>query len=499
MDKATAMKALTFGERVAEEERDDLIHYFVATDLWNRLFNGDIDIVYGAKGSGKTALYTLLIAKNSDLFDRNILLVAAENPRGTPAFQGLIPDPPTTENEFRGLWKLYLATLIDSVCKDYGIKTKAAEALHATLATAKLVPADNRLASILRIVSEYVKGAMRPESMGIGMTIDPLSGLPAGFAGKITFHEPSSEARERGFQSVDSILRIADTALSEANMRVWVGLDRLDVAFAESPELEKHALRALFTVYLDLLAYEYIVLKIFLRSDIWSRITSGGFREASHITRHSTISWDRLSLMKLIAERAVQCSEFCQYYAIDPATVRRVSNEQEKLFYRMCPDQVDIGPNKAKTFEWILSRTRDGSGDTAPRELIHFMNSLRNEQVRRLDAGEALLEAETLFGRASFKDALPEVSRVRLEQTLYAESPALKERLEKLRGEKTRQTGFSLGVLWECTEAEAHQIARTAVEVGFFEASGDKNSPDYWVPFLYRDALGLVQGTADIA
>ncbi|MDE2773297.1 MAG: hypothetical protein OXI46_06270 [Gemmatimonadota bacterium] len=493
------MKALNFGERVAEEERDDLIHYFVATDLWNRLVNGEIDIVYGAKGSGKSALYTLLIANNSELFDRNILLVTAENPRGAPAFQGLIPDPPTTEDEFRGLWKLYLATLIDSVCRDYGIKTSAGDALHTALANAKLIPADKRLASMLRTVAEYVKGAMRPESVGIEVTIDSLSGLPAGFAGKITFHEPSSEARKRGFQSVDSILRLADSVLSETDMRVWVVLDRLDVAFAESPDLEKHALRALFTVYLDLLAYECIVLKIFLRSDIWSRITSEGFREASHITRHSTISWDRLSLMKLIAERAVQCREFCEFYGTDPTTVRRLSNEQEKLFYRMCPSQVDIGPNKAKTFEWILGRTRDGSGDNAPRELIHFMNSLRNEQVRRLDAGEALPEAEMLFGRASFKNALPEVSRVRLEQTLYAESPALKEHLEKLRGEKTRQTGSSLAALWECTEAEAHQIARTAVEVGFFEARGDKNSPDYWVPFLYRDALGLVQGTADTA
>ena len=466
--------------------------------MWTRLVNGEIDIVYGAKGSGKSALYTLLIAKDSDLFDRNILLVAAENPRGTPAFQGLIPDPPTTENEFRGLWKLYLAILINSVCTEYDIKTQAAQALRTTLKTAKLIPSDNLLASILRTVSEYVKGAMRPESVGIEVAIDPLSGLPAGFSGKITFHEPSSEARERGFQSVDSILRLADTALSEAEMQVWVGLDRLDVAFAESPELEKHALRALFAVYLDLLTYECIVLKIFLRSDIWSRITSDGFREASHITRHATISWDSLSLMKLIAERAVQCSDFCQFYEIDPATVRKLSKEQEQLFYRMCPNQVDIGPNKSKTFEWILNRTRDGSGATAPRELIHFMNSLRNEQVRRLDAGEALPEAETLFGRASFKDALPEVSRVRLEQTLYAESPTLKEHLEKLRGEKTRQTGSSLAVLWECTEAEAHHIARAAVEVGFFEARGDNNSPDYWVPFLYRDALGLVQGAADV-
>ena len=42
---------------------------------------GDIDIVYGTKGAGKSALYALLLSKNGDLFDKNILLIAAENLR----------------------------------------------------------------------------------------------------------------------------------------------------------------------------------------------------------------------------------------------------------------------------------------------------------------------------------------------------------------------------------------------------------------------------------
>lgn len=293
------------------------------------------------------------------------------------------------------------------------------------------------------------------------------------------------------------MLRLADTALAGSDALAWVGLDRLDVAFAESPELEQNALRALFKVYLDLLAFDRIDLKIFLRSDIWSRITAEGFREASHITRHSTIKWDRRSLMSLIVERAVQSPQLCALYDANADAVRQSSDEQEGLFYRMCPDQVDVGPNKAKTFEWILGRTRDGSGQNAPRELIHFMNALRNEQVRRLDTGEAMPEDQMLFGRASFKSALPEVSRVRLEQTLYAEYPTLKAWLERLRGEKTRQTPASLVTLWECNEEEAHELAGRLVEVGFFEARGEKNNPDYWVPFLYRDALDLVQGTAD--
>jgi hypothetical protein len=112
MDKHQVLLSITFGHRIAEEETDVLATYFVETDHWNRLLRGDIDVVYGPKGSGKSALYSLLLKKSGELFDRNILLIAGENPRGAPAFRDLATDPPTSEREFVGLWKLYIAALL---------------------------------------------------------------------------------------------------------------------------------------------------------------------------------------------------------------------------------------------------------------------------------------------------------------------------------------------------------------------------------------------------
>jgi hypothetical protein len=43
---------------------------------------------------------------------------------------------------------------------------------------------------------------------------------------------------------------------------------------------------------------------------------------------------------------------------------------------------------------------------------------------------------------------------------------------------------------------EARALAEQLVEVGFFERRGTKQDPAYWVPFLYRDALQMVQGEA---
>ena len=48
-------------------------------------------------------------------------------------------------------------------------------------------------------------------------------------------------------------------------MKFWILLDRLDVAFADSADLEANALRALFRVYPDMAALSNFGVKIFLR------------------------------------------------------------------------------------------------------------------------------------------------------------------------------------------------------------------------------------------
>jgi hypothetical protein len=171
--------------------------------------------------------------------------------------------------------------------------------------------------------------------------------------------------------------------------------------------------------------------------------------------------------------------------------------EQESLFFRICPAQVDVGPNKPNTFDWLLARTRDGSKLNAPRELIHFLNSLRDVQVRRFEVGETAPEGEMLFSRPAYKDALPDVSKVRLEQTLYAEYPDQKKWIERLRGAKTSQTLETLASFWGTSQEDTVARANQLSAIGFFEKRGTQQAPEYWVPFLYRDALVMVQGAAE--
>jgi hypothetical protein len=495
-DKLSILKNITFGKRIAEEEGDSLAEYFVETDQWARIFEGNVDIVYGGKGAGKSAIYSLLDRKKGELLtSRHVIALPAENPRGTIAFRDLVANPPASEEQFRHLWKLYFLCVIAKAIEmvpEIG-NAQDREAVLRPLQVAKLIPQQFSLKTLLASALDYVR-RVNPEA---GVKLDPNTGMPVDFYGKISLQDPTVSQQSAGIQSTDDLFEKVDKLLSKADFRIWLLLDRLDVAFAETEDLEKNALRALFRVYLDLLERQSLSLKVFLRGDIWKRITSNGFREASHVTRNLTLEWNKHSLLNLVIRRSLYNERIRTFYSVVPEEVLSDYEQQEQLFYRIFPKQVEIGQRRRQTFEWILSRTADGTGLNTPRELIHLLECASKQQIERLERGQGTLDGENLFEGAAFKEALPEVSRVRLEQTLYAEYPALKRYLQDLEGEKTDQTIETVANTWKCNHEQANEIVTQLIEIGFFMIKKRRGRDSLWVPFLYRPALGLIQGAAE--
>lgn len=349
---------------------------------------------------------------------------------------------------------------------------------------------------MLRRVQDYVRKLGKVASVESTVTTNPDASA-VGVTGRIVFREPDAESVKQGAVSTGFLFKQADEALIQEGLSLWILLDRLDVAFDENSGLEKNALRALFKAYLDINHLENIDLKIFLRTDIWNRITSEGFREASHITDSITLRWESASILNLVIRRLLKNKDIVDAFDVNPETVLSDFEEQRNLFYRLFPAQVDTGPNKPSTFDWIYSRTADASNETMPREVIHLLSALREVQISRLEKGQASIGSEHLFEKVSFKEALPQVSEVRLERTLYAEYPTFRDYIERLRGEKAAQKLPSLRRLWELDDQKTSEIANQLVAIGFFERRGSRDEPTFWVPFLYRSALNLVQGTSD--
>ncbi|MHB8283870.1 MAG: P-loop ATPase, Sll1717 family, partial [Caulobacteraceae bacterium] len=220
------LRKSTFGRRTAEEERQQLRAYFVETEQWRQVFAGEIDVVYGPKGSGKSAIYSLIIDSENDLFDRNIIAVAAENPQGAPAFQALSTDSPKDHFEFVSLWKLYIASLCAQNFRFYGVGGPDANKVVSLLEEANLIPKDFTLSKALRYAFDYVKSLTRLSGIEGGVTLDQNSGLPTGVTGKISLREPTSSQSHFGVVSVDDLIRYADNALRSSGNTFWIMLDR---------------------------------------------------------------------------------------------------------------------------------------------------------------------------------------------------------------------------------------------------------------------------------
>ena len=481
---------ISFGDRVAENESDKLSNYFISTQQWHSLYSGKSDVIFGAKGSGKSALYTLLLKRNKEFFDKNTILVSVERPTGKTVFSDINDEPPTAENEFVTLWKVYFIQLIINWLIENGRCHGIAREIADKLVTAGLIEEKNTLRRLVNMAKSFAKKLTDVQSLEGGATLE------GGVTGKITFRTPDGQMKRDGYSSLDELLEQLNDFLTEEKLTFWLLCDRLDVAFDQSINLEKNALRALFKVYRDLEEFDCIFLKIFLRDDIWKRITDDGFREASHITRTNTIEWSSKNLMNLIVMRVLENKELVKALGVDANEIKSDHQKQIDFYYTLFPKQVDVGERQSDTFDWVLSRVRDGLGKVAPRELIHFYNEMLLQEQREKDISNNKIEPPNIVSRAAIKNSTLEVSKVRLEQTIFAEYPDLKDSILLLENQKAEHSISSISAVWQKNEQETIEIATKLSEIGFFDLRSFKNDSLLKIPFIYRPYLKIVQGKA---
>jgi hypothetical protein len=340
----------------------------------------------------------------------------------------------------------------------------------------------------------YMKGYFGRDKASIEheISLDPTTGMPVAKR-KVKFAKGTRPNRAPYELPLDELLALADNMLAAANLTLWVAFDRLDVAFIETPDLERNALRALFRAYNDLKGKSQIRLKIFVRDDVWRRITAGGFTEASHITKSLHIKWTPEDLLNLLVLRLVTSDKLHRFYSVKANEIRRNYEQQEGLFYRILPDKVATGKNP-KTLDWIISRASDGTKLGKPREVIHLLDTSIQNQINDLSRGAREPPGEQLIDRSAIAGSLELVSKVFFEQTLLAEHPDLKRYFDELHGQKATQTPTSLSRIWNVREEDALETTKRLVDIGFFEKRGPNS---FRVPFLLRDALSMVQGAAE--
>jgi hypothetical protein len=478
---------LNIGNSVAEFD-EALDRYFVETEAFRGLSANQADIVAGEKGTGKTALYRVFSKRyTSDPALKKIELVSGFNPVGNPVFQRLAHMEPFSEGQYITVWKSYFLSLIGNwVLELYSSDlTSSMKQIDALLNRAGLRSQDDSAETVFSKIVSVLSRFARPKSAQMDFSFSE-AGIPT-VTPKIEFGgpEPTVEvpdviAHEEGFSLLNRVLE-------EVELTVWVALDRLDEAFQGFPAVETAALRALFRTYLDLLAYPRIRLKLFVRNDVFRRVVQGGFVNLTHINaRRLEIGWEEDDLLNLFAQRVRDSRQFVAMTGLGGLS-------DKQIFDRIFPEQVVQGGGRPKTWNWMMSRIRDGNGIKPPRNLIDLIVEARQAQLRSEDrTPREYRQGVPIIDADSIRRAQRALSERRVQDTLFAEAPELSPMIEKFRDGKAEHSVSSLSELLGFSEQGVRAAIKPLLEIGFLEEVGSS----FKVPMLYRDGLSITQGKA---
>ncbi len=477
---------MNLGSSVAEFD-ESLEDYFVENDAFTALTLGQADIIAGDKGTGKTAVYRIL-QKRFGSIDKlqGVEVLAGFNPAGSPIFQKLVRQPELTEGQYASVWKAYFLSLVGNwILEIVGSEHSSAfSQLDKLLTDTGLRSKDDKPETIFSKLINSLQRLFTPKSAEIELTFSE-TGIPI-ITPRVELG--SEEGEQQTEISHEEALRILNNCLSEIDYKVWLALDRLDEAFLGFPGVEVPALRALFRTYLDMLDFDRIRLKLFVRRDLFRKIIGNGFVNLTHINaRKKEIFWDEADLLNLLAARVRENGDFFKVISDEQLT-------DEAIFYRLFPGKVDQAERKPSTWKWIMSRIRDGNDVKPPRNLIDLVNLAREEQVRtetrtpkKFDQSVPLISADAL------KRAHARLSAQRVEDTLLAESsPQIATLIEKFRKSKSEHNRDSLAATLSSSGSDLDAAIKRLVEVGFLE----KLRVTWKIPMLYRDGLEITQGKA---
>jgi len=474
------------GSSVAEFD-SRLQEYFLETQVYRDFVAGKIDIVSGDKGTGKSAIFRIVRDRYKLVPElRDVEIIPGFNEKGNPVFQRLTQSSSLPEGQYTTVWKGFVLSAVGNWLLDLaeGGDYQDLDELDRLLQALGLRSKEKSPTTIFSLIANFLRTIASPKSAEVTFSLTE-TGWPV-VAPKLEFHQVQTTAME-GQKIVysEDALRFLDSLLKAHELEVWFVLDRLDEAFAGFPQIEVPALRALFRTFLDFNEFENIKLKLFVRSDLFRRIVGTNFVNLTHVNaRKIEIRWSDEDLKSMLCSRFRDNKDFIR--ALDVT-----DSSDDELFKLLFPDQVDAGSRKPKTWQWILTRIRDGNGIKPPRNLIDLINKARDVQARREEReGRASPAGQSLFEPDALRKALEALSDQRLNDTLLAENSTIASFIEKFRDGKAEHNDESLRGVLSVAGGESERIKKELLFAGFLEQVG----ASYKIPMLYRGGLRITQG-----
>lgn len=477
-----ALLTLGFGDDIAEHDAG-LAEYFVPTSAYWSVLTDEADLVLGPKGSGKSAIARYLCNPQvaiDELGDVDIL--PAFNVQGSLLFKKLGDAGLSRgEHDHRNVFFAYMVSLIaNHLIRSYPDHTEELKRLLDDQGLYVQIP-------VHRNIFQRALERFNPR-IEAGVKIDAM-GQPE-IVGRATLVPREEMTSDRALE-LESLAETCVAVLTSLGRRCWIVFDRLDEAFPEDRALEKAALRGLLRAHLDLVTFGTAVRpKLFLRSDLLSRITEDeGFTNFSHLRAHR-IRWDSPTLLSMLARRIRASGVLNAMDAIYPSNLG-----DRQICRAILPGALDR-MRRMDSVVWLLLVTRDASREINPRNVLTLLRAARTHAI-----GEARIDPKPpsrttgLLPARSLDHGYNHVSVARLEDTVLAEGGRwMRQLVEGLRGREIQFTHARLAEKLGLSGPTLDRAVAELKEVGVIRLY----EGDLLVATLYRPALFADNHVAEV-
>ncbi|WP_255427003.1 P-loop ATPase, Sll1717 family [Sphaerospermopsis sp. LEGE 00249] len=421
------IESLQFPEVNAADQRQDLSLLFQRTTDFARFLDDTTCLIRGRKGTGKTALYWLFLQHKSlaqklapGRLDNTIFVSAhgrfQKNRPSREEFQFIHQNLQPNSGTWEAFWRAYLLLRChqENVLK-FPKGKKAA-----------------KFRELREIINDLPKERWQSESTSALLELSTNSNLRL---------------------LVKDAIDILNEEAKNNSQKLWFLYDDLDEDFSEAGQLRQQALTGLFQLVqsCDANRLTEIRFKIFLREDIWSRLS---FDNKSHFTgRDIILQWTKIDFLRLALRQVIQSKNFKDLVdrsspiaveSIDQASEEAIDKALELLW-----GSRRRGGNRAKNVSrWVYEKLTDSGGTTFLRSLSIFLKGAKEQELNYKGLSLSKLRTDRLLQGKSLEFGLKKASEKRCEE-IKEEYPNLTKFFDALKGKLAFLSKEQLQEVWQ--------------------------------------------------
>lgn len=256
----------------------------------------------------------------------------------------------------------------------------------------------------------------------------------------------------------DAVNIVLNEEARKTSQKLWFLYDDLDEDFPEAGEVRQQALTGLFQLVqsCDANRLTEIRFKIFLREDIWNRLS---FDNKSHFTgRDILLQWTRIDFLRLALRQAIQSKDFKDWVdRVSPVAVESIDqvNEEaiDKALELLWGSRRRGGNRAKKVSRWVYERLTDSSGTTFPRSLNILLKAAKEQELTYKGQPSSKFRTDRLLQGKSLEDGLKKASEKRC-QEIKEEYPNLTDFFYSLKGKLAFLSKEQLQEIWQYSASD---------------------------------------------